>query len=313
MDTDAQIKTTSLSLDHVVKKRFAGCAPLALLIIASLMPAFADAQLAAQSSAQLSAQPSGRPDQLFFTSATASVSSSNDLTVSRWQLGLRTMLPIQPPEKMLMVRPMFEYTRISANVPFDTPEDLYRVGINLMWLQTLNDRWSLSLALNPSLNADHHSFGDSIQLFGMAALRWEQKPDRLWWTFGAVHTGRSDIPVLPALGFRWTPTERWDVNIMMPRPKVSYRLTTDGESSSWMYCSGALGGGTWDVQRDDGTTQEFSLREFQTVVGYEYRASRFKNMFAEIGGAFGRRLEYEEADIEQSVGESLFIRCGVTF
>lgn len=223
------------------------------------------------------------------------------------------MLPVKPPEKMLMVSPSFEYTRLSANALFDTPEDLYRLGINLMWLQTLNDRWSLSLGLNPSLNSDADSFGESVQLFGLAALRWEQKPDRLWWTFGAVHTGRSDIPVLPAIGFRWTPSERWDVNIMMPRPKVSYRLTTDGESSTWMYWSGALGGGTWDVQRDDGSTQEFSLREFQTVAGYEYRISRFKNVFAEIGGAFGRRLEYEEEEIEQSFGESFFIRCGVTF
>ncbi|MEP3480102.1 MAG: DUF6268 family outer membrane beta-barrel protein [Fuerstiella sp.] len=256
---------------------------------------------------------SGRPDQLFFTSASASVSSGTDVTVSRWQVGLRTVLPIQPPEKMLMVSPSFEYTRITADVPFDTPEDLYRVGINLMWLQTLNDRWSLSLAVNPSLSADSNAFGESIQLFGLAALRWEQKPDRLWWTFGAVHTGRSDIPVLPALGFRWTPSERWDVNIMMPRPKVSFRLTTDAESSTWIYWSGALGGGTWDVERDDGAVQEFSFREFQTVAGYEYRISRFKNLFAEVGAAFGRRLEYEEAGIEESVGEGLFVRCGLTF
>lgn len=259
------------------------------------------------------AQPSGRPDQLFFTNVTGSVSSSNDLTVSRWQLGARTMLPIQPPEKMLMIRPSFEYTQISTDALFDTPEGLYRLGFNFMWLQTLNERWSLSLALNPSLNADSHSFGDSVQLFGMAALKWDQKPDRLSWTFGAVHTGRSDIPVLPALGFRWTPSERWDVNIMMPRPKVSYRLTTDGESSSWMYWAGALGGGTWDVLRADGSTQEFSLREFVTVAGYEYRFTKYKKLFAEIGGAFGRRLEYEESEIEQSMGESLFLRCGISF
>lgn len=272
-----------------------------------------DAQTAVLENSTAPAKASGRPDQLFFTNATASVSSGADVTVSRWQLGLRTMLPIQPPAKMLMVSPSFEYTRIAADVPFDTPEDLYRLGINLMWLQTLNDRWSLSVALNPSLNADSNAFGQSVQLFGLAALRWEQKPDLLWWTFGAVHTGRSDIPVLPALGFRWTPTERWDVNIMMPRPKVSYRLTTAAESSTWVYWSGALGGGTWDVERDDGSIQEFSFREFQTVAGYEYRISRFKNMFAEVGASFGRRLEYEEADIEESVSEGFFVRCGLTF
>lgn len=223
------------------------------------------------------------------------------------------MLPIQPPEKMLMVRPVFEYTRLNAEALFDTPQDLYRLGLNMMWLQKLNDRWNLSLALNPSLNSDGHSFGDSVQLFGMAAFQWDWKPDKLQLTFGAVHTGRSDIPVLPAAGFRWTPSERWDVNIMMPRPKVSYRLTEEGESSSWIYWSGALGGGTWDVRRASGRTEEFSFREFQTVVGYEWRATRYRKLFAELGGAFGRRLEYETSEIEQSMNESVFLRCGLTY
>lgn len=259
------------------------------------------------------AQDAGRPDKLFFTNVSGSVSTSDDLTVTRWQLSGMTMLPVQPPQKMLMVRPSFEYTQISADALFDTPEDLYRLGLNFMWLQKLNDRWSLSLALNPSLNADSHSFGDSVRLFGLAGLKWDWKPDRLSLTFGAVHTGRSDIPVLPAAGFRWTPNERWDVNIMMPRPKVSYRLTSEGESSSWIYWAGALGGGTWDVLRTDGTTEEFSLREFQTVAGYEYRFTKHQNLFAEVGAAFGRRLEYEESGIEQSMSESLFVRCGVSF
>jgi len=310
---DDRITNTIQNTKHSTELRLRALWLFVLMAVCVFTSSNAVAQLPPTDEPSVTAKPSGRPDDLFFTNLTGSVSSSDDLTVSRWQFGLRTMLPVKPPEKMLMVSPSFEYTRITAAALFDTPEDLYRLGINFMWLQTLNDRWSLSLALNPSLNADGDSFGESLQLFGLAALRWEQKPDRLWWTFGAVHTGRSDIPVLPALGFRWTPSERWDVNIMMPRPKVSFRLTNDGESSTWMYWSGALGGGTWDVLRDDGSTQEFSLREFQTVAGYEYRISKFKNLFAEIGGAFGRRLEYEEAEVEQSFGESLFIRCGLTF
>lgn len=258
-------------------------------------------------------QSSGRPDQLFFTNIEGSVSTSNDLTVSKWQLGGSTMLPIQPPDKMLMIRPSFEFTQLSAEALFDTPDQLYRLGLNFMWLQKLNDRLSLSLAINPTLNGDDSSFGESIRWFGLAGLKWDWRPDRLSLTFGVVHTGRSDIPVLPAAGFRWTPNDRWDVNIMMPRPKVSYRLTSEAEKSSWVYWAGSLGGGTWDVLRSDGSTQEFNLREFHTAVGYEYRFSKYKKVFAEIGAGFGRRLEYEESGLEQSMGNSLFLRGGLSF
>ena len=87
--------------------------------------------------------------------------------------------------------------------------------------------------------------------------------------------GRSDIGVVPAAGLEWTPNDEWNISLILPRPRVSRRLSNTATSETWLYAAGSINGGTFDVHRADGTADELSLTEFQTAVGGEIHERPF--------------------------------------
>ena len=75
-----------------------------------------------------------------------------------------------------------------------------------------------------------------------ASERWQ-------FTFGAIATGREDIPVIPAAGAVWSPTPKIRCDLMMPRPRVSVLLADTGKFQHRLYIGGSMSGGTWAFRR----------------------------------------------------------------
>jgi hypothetical protein len=219
------------------------------------------------------------------------------------------MLPIDPPERMLLVKPFLAAHTLDA--PLDTPSNLYSAGVNMMWLQRLSDDTRLTIGANPSFGGDDAEFGRHLRVFAMGAVAWDWIPDELRLTAGAAWLGRRDIGVVPAAGLEWTPNEDWDVSLILPRPKVSRRLTSSDTSESWLYASGAISGGTFDMRRADGTADELSLRGFHASVGIERTTEQLGRSFVEIGAGFGRELRFERSQQVVDFGPGVVLRLGL--
>ncbi|MEL6110352.1 MAG: DUF6268 family outer membrane beta-barrel protein [Planctomycetota bacterium] len=239
-----------------------------------------------------------------------STSIGGGLDLSQVQLRGRAVLPLDPPRRMMMILPSFTFTALDADSMFETPTELYSLGLNMTWMERLSDRMLLSLSLNPSINGDANSIGNEVRVFSFGMLRWQAIPDRLTWIFGAAYTGREDIPVLPMAGVQWRPTEDWDVSLVLPQPKVSYRLKGGPGGQLWIYGRGGVGGGTWDVAGQNNSDDELSATEFQASLGINFINYRRKHLFAEIGAGFGREIKFESTAQNQSFGNSLLIRGG---
>ena len=221
---------------------------------------------------------------------------------------ITAMLPVNPPKRMLLVKPSFAAYTLDS--PLDTPARLYSAGISTMWIERINRDMVLTVSANPSVSGDKKEFGHRVRVFAMGAVGWDCIPDELRLTAGAAWLGRRDIGVVPAAGVEWRPNDDWNVSLILPRPKVSLRLTQREPLESWLYVAGALNGGTFDVRRADGTSDELSLREFQTTIGVDLKNGRFGRGFCEVGVGFGRELQLEHSQEIVEFSPGVVLRFG---
>jgi hypothetical protein len=240
----------------------------------------------------------------------ASLSHGDNLTFGTARVSAATMLPLDPPNRMLLIKPSFAAHTLDSEL--DTPSQLFSAGINAMWLERLNDHTAMTFAVSPSVGGDDAEFGRNVRVFAMGAVTWDYIPDELKLTAGAAWLGRRDIGVVPAAGVEWTPNDEWNIALILPRPRIARRLSKTEISENWLYATGSINGGSFDVRRLDGTPDELSLTEFQTAVGFELTNRQIGRGFFEIGAGFGRQIQYELNAEEVEFDPSVVLRMGLT-
>lgn len=240
----------------------------------------------------------------------STLSHGDGLTFGTARASLAAMLPIDPPKRMLLVNPTIAAHTLDA--PVETPSRLYSAGVHMMWMERLKDDMRLTIAVNPSVSGDDAEFGRQVRVFAMGAVAWDWIPDELRLTAGAAWLGRRDIGVVPAAGLEWTPSDDWNVSLILPRPRVSKRLASSETSETWIYAAGAINGGTFDVRRSDGAVDELSIREFAATIGLELKSEQVDRGFCEIGAGFGRELQFERTQKSIDFGPGIVLRLGLT-
>ena len=234
-----------------------------------------------------------------------------ELNSSFLDVGVGTGIPLGSFDNILGVTPRFRIDWIDAASDIDVPEELYEFELQFFHRRPLRDRLSLLAIVSPSIRSDWTTSDRAFRVFALGLLNWECVPDRLTLSGGAVVLGRADLPVLPALGVVWTPNRRTKLDLRFPLTRFSYRLAKNGgQSETWAYLSGGIGGNTWAVTRENDRTDELSLRDYRLVLGVERLVDGGGGCFAEFGVALGRRLEYERTDTEISFDDAAIVRGG---
>ena len=166
----------------------------------------------------------------------------------------------------------------------------------------------------------HNNSSDAWQVRagGFAMYR----PNEYWsWAFGALVTGRDDLPVIPAVGAVWEPSRELKINLMMPNPRISFLLVDSCQRQHWGYIGGGFSGGTWAYQRAAGGPDRVSYRDWRIVLGWESMPPQPPGTFrpsgirfnAEIGYVFGREFEFDTAAPNILPDDTLLLRTGLNF
>ncbi|WP_146601560.1 hypothetical protein [Novipirellula aureliae] len=222
-------------------------------------------------------------------------------------------IPLGSLDNILAISPYFRVDQLDGPETIDASETLYDTGVTLLNRKEWSDRFSHTLILTPSVRSDFRTSENAFRLFGLALWNWQKRPD-LSLSLGVVYLGRSDLPPLPAFGFSWTPTPRWRLDAILPRPRLSHRLWKDaGNAEGWAYVGGTLGGNTWAVRRDDGSDDELTISDLRFLFGYEEIRRGNRGVFAEAGYSFNRSIEYEVSEDEIDLSDGLFIQAGWKF
>jgi len=213
------------------------------------------------------------------------------------------------------------FTDLDAPTALDLPSELYDASLGLRWLREINDRWILRLTIDGVFASDsHNTSSDSWQLRG-GVFGMYSKDRQTKWTFGAIATGRQDVPVLPAAGVIWQPSPRWRVDLILPQPRASYLLVDCGDRQHWVYTGGAITGGTWAYRRAAGADELLTYREWRLLLGWEskppanppgvYGPTGIK-YGAEIGYVIGRKFEFDSGAPDIEPDGTLLLRAAVS-
>ena len=236
------------------------------------------------------------------------------LGVSNLDTALTVAIPLGSFDNLLLVTPGFEVDFLEGAPSLGLPSELYNVGVDLMWRTPLNDRWGSMLAIRPGLASDFQTSEDAFRITGRALVTWQWVPERLSLLFGVVYLDRNDLPILPGVGLIWTPTPDWRLDLIFPRPKLARRLAfLPRQREDWAYLGGSLGGRTWAVKRPSGDPDQLTMRDYRLYLGWERILDGGSGLFAEVGIALGRVLEFEDDPLEQAFGEAVLLRGGVTY
>jgi hypothetical protein len=214
----------------------------------------------------------------------------------------------------------YSLTLLESPELFELPDELQEFSFGASWMRRVNERWMMRFMLSGAFASDLQNTGsDAWQIRGGIFALY--RPAENWsWAFGAMATGRDDLPVLPAIGAIWQPADNFKVNLMMPSPRLSWLLLEAADKQHWGYVGAGITGGTWAVQRG-GVNDRLTYREWRFVLGWEVVPPQPPGTFmptgttwnSEVGIAVGRRFEFDRDDLEIDLDSTLLLRTGVRF
>jgi hypothetical protein len=213
----------------------------------------------------------------------------------------------------LMLNPGIAAHTLNGPLTTDLPPSLYDAWLELRWLKKLNDRWLLDLVITPSYFTDFENKSvDAFRLPGRAIALWNAT-DELQLAFGFIYFDREDLKAFPAAGLIWTPNDDYKVELLFPRPRVMRKLSEDDCQTRWIYAGGEFGGGSWAINRTDGTGDIVTYSVLRFLVGYEVKKKDGFSPRVEAGYLFNRSIEYKSGVGDYDPDSAIMLRFGGSF
>ncbi len=195
---------------------------------------------------------------------------------------------------------------LSGPLAVPLPPRLYDFELGYQARNSLSDIFSYEWSAMVGVYSDFEdSARDGVRFPAHAVGMFHPGP-RADWVFGVDYLGRDDIKVLPVAGFVWHDPQRPELRYEMvfPRPRIDLTLSPQ----SRIYCSGLLGGGTWDIEFPDNSNDVMTYRDYKLAFGIEQADSDGELSSWELGWIFSRKLEFRERPDEYGFGDAFVIR-----
>lgn len=201
----------------------------------------------------------------------------------------------------------------------ELPARAYSAYLAADWITNQQQRVGGEADFAVGLYSDFNSINTNSLRFTGTGLGWFRVTDNLVVKGGIEYLHRVDIKLLPAGGLFWTPNDdvRWE--IYFPRPKLSQRLTTLGNTDIWWYVAAEYGGGSWTIERTfgplAGVSDQVDINDIRFYGGLEWfsRLATIKG-FIEAGWVTDRKLIYRVGGASNlTLEDSLMLRGGLAF
>lgn len=237
-----------------------------------------------------------------------------DVGIVESQLFGTFALPLPNRNDPLLVTPEFDTRWLSGPLFPDAPARLYSAYVEMMWVPKITDRWTGILGVTPGIYSDfRHNYGDQWRMMGRGLARYELRKGRTFLIAGVLYLPRSDFRIIPAGGLMWSPWDDVQLDLIFPIPRLAYRLSYDNVIERWVYLAGEFGGGTWSVERADGSPDVLTLRDLRLLLGVERKRDGGGGTRLELGYVFGRVLEYDSATPTLNLPDTVMLRGRLAF
>ena len=154
---------------------------------------------------------------------------------------------------------------------------------------------------------------DSLRLTGKL-LGWYRINSYIIGKFGVEYLDRVQTKLLPAFGIYATPTPDIKLDLYFPRSKLSHRIPNFNDFEVWAYVGAEYGGGSWTIERDDGSDDQVDINDIRSFIGLEWIGPRRVSGFLEVGYVAERELVFRsDSGNAFDLEDSFIFRSGLAF
>ncbi len=223
-------------------------------------------------------------------------------------------------------RPRFsDHARWNIDIPFAVhfvdepqalgiPSELYSAQIETRWVQPVGDNLGFDVSVVPGWFSDFDSGrnnGFRVTGHGIATFSLS---DEFKLALGVMYLGRDDVKILPAGGIVVTILPDTQIELLMPKPRISQRISSHDGWDQFVYAGFELfGGDSWAVTRPDNSYDTLTYRDFRFLIGHEVRGPKAFRNVCEIGYVFARKIEFRNSPETLAPGGTLLLRLGSSY
>lgn len=181
----------------------------------------------------------------------------------------------------------------SGPIDLDLPPRVYDLYVDLRWRPIEREHLGLMVGMTPGLYGDFERVdGDTFQLTGwLLANYWLGSRLNLLGGLAYVRQLRSNW--LPIGGVVWYPSDDTRMEILIPKPKLGWRIHHDGFRTDWVYLAGQLGGGSWAVADTPTSNVLLGYSDLRLLMGWEGASVAGHEWQLELGYVFARDLSVD--------------------
>lgn len=210
---------------------------------------------------------------------------------------------------------VYTLTDLDFNAPMAGQDNdtLHEFKTSLLAMLEITEKWRGLIMVAPSHASDLEDFDrDGMSWFALLAALYEVNP-RLGFVFGVFQsTGYDENRVLPAVGLRWTPSERFEFLIAGPQVSLRYKPTENTTYSVFTHIRGTR----WNTVSGNVET-DLRLRGFSAGLGLDRRIAGNVHFNLDAGLQFLREMEVRDAYggllLQADVMTEPFVRTGLSY
>ena len=197
---------------------------------------------------------------------------------------------------------------------FDLPSKAFGVYLGFDHVTDLTKTAGFETNFTVGVYSDYQNFSsDSLRLTGRL-LGWQRINSYTVGKLGIEYLDRVRIKILPAIGLFMSPNPDIKFDLYFPRTKLSHRIPNMGQYEAWAYVGGEYGGGSWAIERLDGSDDQADINDVRAYAGLEWIGPRRVTGFVDFGYAFEREIVYRSNPIDDlNLQDTLFVRTGIAF
>jgi hypothetical protein len=240
----------------------------------------------------------------------------DSLGIGDLETGIVLGFPFLRRDTPLLVTPQFGTHLLDNAGPLDIPTTLYDAAVEFRHLRKFGaGPWAMDAAVNVGYYSDFdQGSGDALRITGRGIAVYERTPGTKW-LLGVAYLNRAGATVMPVFGVIRDGNPDFRLEAIFPRPRALWRTAGSvAGDERWVYVGGEFGGGVWSITRPStGELDLLSYSDWRVLVGYERKITGGLSRRVELGYVFQRKLEFNDADSEVALDDTLFLRGGLTY
>ena len=197
---------------------------------------------------------------------------------------------------------------------FDLPPRAFGAYLALDHVTDLTRPSGIESNFTVGVYSDYDNFSSDSLRFTGRFLGFQRLNSYTVAKLGVEYFDRVRVKLLPAVGLFFQPNADFKLDLFFPSAKLSHRIPNIGRFEAWANVGAEYGGGSWAIERIDGSDDQADINDVRAYVGLEWIGPRRVTGFADFGYAFEREIVYRSDPINNlDLQDTLFVRTGVSF